>query len=187
VKRPSRKPMTLDEIDAFEDAMGQRYELWHGEPVAMTGGTLRHNLIALGLSRAIYPRLQPGCRVVVADVKLRLGEAMDSNATYPDVMVVCDPLPGGYQTRPVLLAEVLSDSSTRRDRVDKHAAYTALESLAAYLILSQQEVLVDVYARAEDWRRVRCEGQEGEIRIAALGLFLPLREVYADVLADLGD
>jgi len=49
------------------------------------------------------------------------------------------------------------------------------------------EVLVDVYARAEDWRRVRCEGQEGEIRIAALGLSLPLREVYADVLADLGD
>lgn len=79
--------MTLDEIDALEDATDQRYELWHGEPVAMTGGTLRHNLIALGLSRAIYPRLQPGCRVVVADVKLRLGEAMDSNATYPDVMV----------------------------------------------------------------------------------------------------
>ena len=139
--------MTLDEIDALEDATGQRYELWHGEPVANTGGTLRHNLIALGLSRAIYPRLQPGCRVVVADVKLRLGEATDSNATYPDVMVVCDPLPGSYQTRPVLLAEVLSDSSTRRDRVDKHGAYTALESLAAYLILSQQEVLVDVYAR----------------------------------------
>ncbi len=152
----------------------------------MTGGTLRHNLIALGLSRAIYPRLQAGCRVVVADVKLRLGEAVDSNATYPDVMVVCDPLPGSYQTRPVLLAEVLSDNSTRRDRVDKHAAYTALESLAAYLILSQQEVLVDVYARAEGWRRVRGEGQEGEIRNGALGLTLPLREVYVDVLPDFG-
>lgn len=186
MKRPARKPMTLDEIDALEDATGQRYELWHGEPVAMTGGTLKHNLIALGLARAIYPRLQSGCRVVVADVKLRLGEAVDSNATYPDVMVVCDPLPGSYQTRPVLLAEVLSDSSTRRDRVDKHGAYTAIESLEAYLILSQQEVLVDVYARAEGWRRARCEGQEGEVRIAALGLSLTLREVYADVLADLG-
>ena len=65
--------------------------------------------------------------------------------------------------------------------------YTALESLEAYLILSQQEVLVDVYTRAESWRRERCEGQEGEVRIAALGLSLPLREVYADVLADLGD
>jgi hypothetical protein len=78
--------MTLEELDALEDARDQRYELWHGQPVAITGGTLRHNLIALGLSRAIYPRLQPACRVVVADVKLRLGEAMDSNAAYPDVM-----------------------------------------------------------------------------------------------------
>ena len=56
---------------------------------------------------------------------------MDSNATYPDVMVVCDPLPGSYQTRPVLLAEVLSDSSTRRDRIDKYAAYTAQKTVAS--------------------------------------------------------
>jgi hypothetical protein len=28
--------MTLEEIDALEDATDQRYELWHGEPVAMT-------------------------------------------------------------------------------------------------------------------------------------------------------
>jgi hypothetical protein len=34
---------------------------------------------------------------------------------------------------------------------------------------------------------VRCQGQKGEMRIAALGLSLPLRELYADVLADLGD
>ena len=81
--------MTLDEIDALEDATGQRYELWHGEPVAMTGGTLRHNLIALGLSRAIYPRLQSGCRVVVADVRLRLGEAMDSDATLGSSTACC--------------------------------------------------------------------------------------------------
>jgi hypothetical protein len=36
----------------------------------------------------------------------------------------------------------------------------------------------------EDWRRARCEGQEGEIRTAGLGLSLPLRELYTDVLAD---
>jgi Uma2 family endonuclease len=128
MKQPVRKPLSFDEIEALEDAIGQRYELWHGEPIAMTGGTLKHNLIALGLYQSIYPQLKPGCRVVVADVKLRLSEAADSDAAYPDVMVVCEPLPGSYQTRPVLLAEVLSDSSVRRDRVDKHSAYTAWET-----------------------------------------------------------
>jgi Uma2 family endonuclease len=143
MKRPARKPMTLDEIDALEDATGQRYELWHGEPVAMTGGTLRHNLIALGLSRAIYsaaPARLPGgggrCQAAS-----RRGHGQQCHLPRRDGGV--RSLPGSYQTRPVLLAEVLSDSSTRRDRVDKPAAYTALESLAAYLILSQQEVLVE--------------------------------------------
>ena len=127
MKQPVREPLSFDELEALEDATGQRHELWHGEPIAMTGGTLKHNLIALGLYRAIYPQPKAGCWGVAADVKLRLSEATDSDAAYPDVMVVCDPLPGSYQTRPVLLAEVLSDSSVRRDRVDKHSAYTALD------------------------------------------------------------
>lgn len=186
MKQPVRKPLSFDELEALEDATGQRHELWHGEPIAMTGGTLKRNLIALGLYRAIYPQLKPGCRVVVADVKLRLSEAANSDAAYPDVMVVCEPLPGSYQTQPVLLAEVLSDSSVRHDRVDKHSAYTALESLEVYLILLQQEALIDIYQRAQSWQRERYQGLESEIQLAAFGLRLPLHEVYADVLADLG-
>ncbi len=85
-----------------------------------------------------------------------------------------------------MLAEVLSDSSVRRDRVDQREAYTALESLQAYLILSQEEILADVYRRTEDWQRERYEGLEAEIALAGLDLRLPLREIYADVLADLG-
>jgi Uma2 family endonuclease len=81
---------------------------------------------------------------------------------------------------------VLSDSSVRRDRVGKHSAYTALESLEVYLILSQQEALIDIYQRAQSWQRERYQGLESEIQLAAFGLRLPLREVYADVLADLG-
>jgi Uma2 family endonuclease len=186
MKQSVRKPMTFAELEALEDATVQRYELWHGEPIAMTGGTLKHNLIALGLRDAIKPQLKPGCRLVVADVKLQLSEATDSDAAYPDVMVVCEPLPGSYQTRAVLLAEVLSDSSVRRDRVDKRSAYTALESLEAYLILSQEEVLVDVYQRAQNWQRERYQGLETEIPLAVLNLRLPLSEIYVDVLADLG-
>lgn len=93
MKQPVRKPMTLAELEALEDTTGQRYELWHGEPIAMTSGTLKHNLIALGLRDAIKPQLKPGCRVVVADVKLHLSEAADSDAAYPDVMVVCQQFP----------------------------------------------------------------------------------------------
>lgn len=186
MKPHALKPMTFPELEALEEATGQRYELWHGEPVAMTGGTLKHNLIALGLRDAIRPQLKTNCWVTVADVKLRLDQADDGHTVYPDLMVVCKPLPGSYQTRPVLLAEVLSDSSVRRDRVDKRLAYTTLESLETYLILSQQEVLVEVYQRATGWQRERYQGLDSEIRLTTPELHLSLRTIYAEVLADLG-
>jgi GNAT superfamily N-acetyltransferase len=99
--------MTLAELETLENATGQRYELWHGGPIAMTGGTLTHNLIALGLYRAIYPQLKPGCRVVVADVKLHLSEAADSDAAYPDVIALLPEQRGqglGMRLLNVLLA-----------------------------------------------------------------------------------
>ncbi len=75
----------------------------------------------------------------------RFSEATDTNKAYSDVMVTCEPLSGHYQMRRVLLAEVLSDSSVQRDRIRKRVAYTALDSLAACLILSQQQVQVDLF------------------------------------------
>ena len=186
MKERAYKRMTLAELEALEERTGQRHELWQGQPVAMTGGTAAHNLVALGLYRAVFPQLKPNCRAFVADVKLRLGEADDSDTAYPDMMVVCNPLTGNQQTRAVLVAEVLSDSSVRRDRVDKLRAYSALDSLQVYLILSQQDVEADVYLRANQWQRERYQGLATTIEFPALEMRLALGDIYADVLADLG-
>ena len=99
---PALKLLTFDELEALEDRDGLRYELWGDEPVAMTGGTPAHNLIALALARTIHPQLKgTPCRVFMADVGLRLSESVRSNKAYPDVMIVCNPKPETYQTAPV--------------------------------------------------------------------------------------
>ena len=33
------KPLSFEESEALEDRDGVRYELWRGQPYAMTGGT----------------------------------------------------------------------------------------------------------------------------------------------------
>ena len=48
-----QRPLHFDELDALEQRSGLRYELWHGQAYAMTGGTPAHNLIALGLHSVI--------------------------------------------------------------------------------------------------------------------------------------
>ncbi len=182
---PAFKPLTFDELEALEDHHGLRYELWNGQPVAMTGGTRAHNVITLGLYRTIYGQIPPGCEAYVADMSVRLDPSAYSDKAYPDVMVVCDPQEGTFQTKPVLVAEVLSESSVSRDRNKKFQAYTVLDSVEVYLILSQTAVEVEVYRRANGWAEELYRGGEAIIEIPQPKLRLALRDIYQDVWEDL--
>lgn len=179
------KPLTFDELEALEDRDGLRYELWDGRPVAITGGTLAHNLIALGLRDVIKPQLKPGCGVTGADVGLRFDPSVYSNKAYPDVMVVCHPDPERVQTHPMLVAEVLSESSVGRDRNQKFRAYTTLHSVEVYLILSQTAIEVEVYRRARGWTEEVYQGGEAVIELETPEMRLPLRDIYEDVWDEL--
>jgi Uma2 family endonuclease len=114
---------------------------------------------------------------------LRLQPDAYSDKAYPDGMIVCNPLPGSYQTDPVLVAEVLSESSVRRDRGDKWLAYTALASVEVYLLLSQTAAHIEVYRRANSWAQEDYLGSKTVIERAKPALKIPLAAVYANVLA----
>jgi Uma2 family endonuclease len=179
--QPAHQPRTFDDVETLEDRDGLRYELWNGAPVAMTGGTPQHNLIALGLRDVIKPQLDPSCRVFVADVGLRLGEAQRSNKAYPDVMVVCNPQSQTYQSQAALVAEVLSDNSVSRDRNTKFRAYTEHDAVQNYLILSQSAVEIEVYRRTTGWAEEVYRGPEAVVELRHPALRLPLRQIYAEV------
>ena len=125
------------------------------------------------------------CLTYVADMALKLQPGDYSDKTYPDLMVVCEPLSGHYQTAPILVAEVLSDSSVSRDRGDKWSAYTALPSLEAYLIISQTALHIEVYSRAENWQRRDYIGQDSVIELPQPALRIALAQVYQTVLNQL--
>jgi Uma2 family endonuclease len=176
---------TLNDIDRLEDRDGLRYELWDGQAFAMTGGSSAHNLIALGLRDVLKAQLPRRCKVYVADMALRFSRDSKSNQAYPDVMMVCDAERGHYQQKPVLLAEVLSESSVSRDRKRKPKAYLALESVEVYLILSQTAVEIEIYRRANGWAEEVHRGAAAVIELAQPALRIPLRQVYDEVWEDL--
>lgn len=148
------KIYSFDDLLELEDLSGQKYELLDGRIVAMTGGTRAHNLIALGLFSEIDRQKADGWRLYVADVKLRIpaadGAQRDSG-TYPDVMLACGKeVSELYEEAPVLLAEVLSDSTARQDKGSKRDRYLGIPSLQVYLVLSQTEMMMTVYQRERD-------------------------------------
>ena len=86
-------------------------------------------------------------------------------------------------TAPAFIVEVLSLSTSAIDRRDKAAEYMRLSSVAAYLILSQDEIKAWVYAKSSaDCLRPDVVDRAGaSISVTALGIDLPLSEIYADV------
>lgn len=179
------KPLAWDELEALEDREGLRYELWDGQPMAMTGGTRTHNPIALGLRDVLKPQLPRQCDVFVADMALRSPPEAFSNQAYPEVMVACNAERGAYQAKPVLVAEVISESSVGRDQRQKFKAYTALDSVEVYLILSQTAIEVEVYCRSHGWKEELYRDGEAVIALSQPAVQLPLRRIYDDVWDDL--
>jgi Uma2 family endonuclease len=81
----------------------------------------------------------------------------------------------------VLIAEVLSPSSAKDDLGAKAADYVRLPSLSVYLALAQEEAKVWVWMRGEDGFSPTPQivaGGDALIQIPALGIELPLAEIY---------
>jgi Uma2 family endonuclease len=144
-----RAPIDLFDYLALDDASPLRHEYVGGQIHAMTGGTMRHNRIALNVARLLADRLEGSpCQVFINDMRLHV-QAADS-VYYPDVFVYCgSALADGAKLAydAALIVEVSSESSVEIDRREKLAAYQKLAGLRAYWIVSQHEQRVEVHER----------------------------------------
>jgi Uma2 family endonuclease len=147
------EPLSVEDYLAMEQQSDVRHEYVGGMILDMVGSTERHNMIALNLASLLRQHLRGrGCRVFVSDMKVRVDDVF----YYPDVMVVCgSPTPMAlFQTDPIIIAEVLSDSTESRDRLEKLVAYQSLSTLQEYILLSQDKIRAEIYRHmADGWQR----------------------------------
>ncbi len=143
--------MTIEEYLEWELQQDLRYEYVNSEVIAMTGGTIPHNDIALNFYTALRPHLRSrGCRVNVSDVKVQVSP--NNLYYYPDVIVSCDPQDLNarkFIQNPKIIAEVLSPSTSARDRGEKFINYLKIPSLQEYLLIDSEKISVERYCRGE--------------------------------------
>ncbi len=143
--------MSIEEYLEWEPRQETRYEYVYGEVLAMTGGTIPHNDIALNFYRALYPHIRArGCRVNVSDVKLQVSES--SPYYYPDLIVSCDARDLNarkFIQYPKLIVEVLSPGTEGYDRGGKFTAYRNMPTLQEYVLVDSEKVSVECYRRSE--------------------------------------
>jgi Uma2 family endonuclease len=171
--------MSFDAFLDFEDGAEFRHEYLGGVAYAMAGGTRVHNQIAGRLyAQLLAPAEADGCRVYINDVLLKAG----SDAFYPDVMVACgEPVDPRFEAEPCLVVEVVSPSTEKYDRTAKHAAYTNIGSVLAYVLISgnPSEPWVEVHRRAGDlWFRDRLTATD-ELRLPCPEVTVSVGELFA--------
>ena len=176
--------LTPEEYLQLERAAETRSEYLNGEMIAMPGASREHNLIVTNLLVTLgtelfdrpYEIYPPEMRVKVSPTGLY---------TYPDVVVVsADPrFEDQYVDtllNPILLIEVLSQSTENYDRGRKFSHYRRVESLQEYVLVAQTECRVEQYVRQSDGKWVYSETTDpnGNVELTSIACRLPLNRVY---------
>lgn len=184
--------MTPQEYLDWEAEQPLRYEYLYGEVVAMTGGTIPHNQVAVNLAALLKTHLRgKGCKVLTGDAKVAVTEAGPFH--YADVSVTCDDRDRSarqFIRYPCLVAEVLSPSTEAVDRGEKFRQYRRIETLREYLLIDPDRWSVECYRLNErgNWELFQfpIEGsevnpEECEVELTSMGLKFPLSMLYEDV------
>lgn len=180
--------MSRADYVAVEKGASERHEFLGGAVYAMAGGTPEHGALAAAVMGELRSALAgKPCRVYSSDVRVSIRPT--GLATYPDASVVCgrletDPEDPDAITNPLLVVEVLSDSTEAYDRGAKAAHYRRLPSLREYVLLSQDEPHIEIYRRLGPNRWELVEARAGDrLALDSLGIELDVSALYVDPLA----
>ena len=178
-----------EEYLQIERAAAFKSEYYRGEIFAMAGASLRHNEIVGNTLFALKDALRKkkkSCRVFPSDLRVHIPQ--NTLYTYPDVSVIC----GEPQftddnfdvlTNPIVLVEVLSESTKNYDRGEKFKLYRDLPSLQDYILIATDSPLVEIFSKkeAQVWELHIYQSLTELISIAALEVEILMQELYLNV------
>ncbi|XFA73863.1 Uma2 family endonuclease [Thermosynechococcaceae cyanobacterium Okahandja] len=177
--------LTPDDYLQLEAHSPVKHEYLNGEIVAMAGASDAHVTIAGNIFSLLRAHLRgTGCRVYIADMKVRLDER--NCFFYPDVFVTCDPRDQEtsiYKRFPCLIVEVLSDSTEAFDRGDKFIHYQTLDSLQEYVLINTRQQRVETFRRnsAGLWVLQAYTADQAALQLTSIDWCGNLTDLYEDV------
>ena len=175
--------LTEAEYLRIERAANDRSEFYRGEMFAMAGGSPKHSRIRVNLSGSIWSRLKGHpCVAYDSDLRIRCRTGL---YTYPDASVICDELEFDEEHKdtvlnPTLIVEVLSKSTEAYDRGKKFDHYRTIPSLREYVLVAQDEPMVQRFLRNDDdtWTLTAVSGLDQSLRLKSIDVELLLAEIF---------
>jgi Uma2 family endonuclease len=176
-------PWTAEQFLDWAVRQEERYEYDGNRPIAMLGGSANHNRITTNIHAALRSRLRgTRCSFYGPDLGVRtIGESV----RYPDALVTCTKFPGTARLAPdvVVIFEVISSDSGRRDRIEKVREYAAVASVRRYVIVESSSNGLLVLHRRQGDPAFTAPTLTGEdtLSLPEIGIQMPVAEFYEDV------
>jgi Uma2 family endonuclease len=183
----ARHYFTPEEYFTLEEISPIRHEYYEGEIYDMAGGSPDHGLIQGNLITILNGQLHASpCRVFSSDVRILVEQS--GLYTYPDLSVVCGKLKTARTskitlTNPVLLVEVLSESTRAYDRGEKLKFYKQIPSLKEIMLVDSERARVEVWRRGarNDWAPEAYERLGETAVLESIRCEVPLARAYEKV------
>jgi len=179
------QPVSVRDYLAGERIAKRKHEYVDGVVYAMAGGTVQHSRIASNATVALGSQLRGHqCQTFNSDIKVRVRMSRGTRFYYPDVSVVCQPNADhdSFHDAPVVIVEVISESTRRIDEYEKREGYLSIDSLCVYMLVELASAAVLVYRRGDSgFDREVYTGLDAIIPLPEIECELALAELYQNV------
>jgi Uma2 family endonuclease len=185
--RRSQRHYPIEEYFVAEQMSPFRHEYFAGEIFVMAGGSRNHDRLAGNVYAAFLAALRgSACEAFTSNMRVRTPSGL---YTYPDASIVCGPPDivriQGTETigNPVVLVEVLSESTGDYDRGQKFELYQSISTLRDYVLIEQSRIEVEHRHLNGDggWSSTTISGIHASVPLTGVELELPLALVYERV------
>jgi Uma2 family endonuclease len=154
---------------------------------AVVNESKAHHLIVGNLFTALHKQLKKRPAFIYA-LNMSVQVNPSGLQTYPDIVVTGDDeaFVDAYQDtllNPIVIIEVISDSTEMYDRGFKFKWYCQVDSLKEYFLIAQDKYLIEQAVRQADneWLWTKKNNQKEIIFISSIDCQITLAEVYQKV------
>jgi len=182
----AERKYSIEEFQNMERRSATKNEFFDGKILATAVSNRSNNLIATNATIAIGSRLQgQKCEIYVNDMRVRLSQ---KHLCYPDVVIV-NGVPSftdnTFDTlvNPTVALEIFSKNTSFQDKTQKLECYLALESIREYLLVKEDEMRVEHYAKQnpKQWIYRIYDSRDDIISIDSINCKISLAEIYAQI------
>jgi Uma2 family endonuclease len=182
----SLKNSSVEDYIGFERTSATKHEFLNGKMLARSGSNRWHNLIVSNTAIAVGSKMHGHkCEVYISNMRVRLASNF---ICYPDIVIVNgEPkfADNNYDLlqNPTVVVEIFSSQTNSSDKTKKLESFLEMESIRECLLLKEDEMRVEHYARqnAKQWIYRIYNERDDVVSLDSVNCKISVAEIYAQI------